>query len=75
MSQESVYELLKKKNDWMLSKELLIMLKISDGGLYRCLRKLEKGNEIIKRKASEVINDKNRLSKTSTIAWAYKINN
>jgi hypothetical protein len=72
MGQEEIYNLLKKHN-WMLSKEILSVHPMSNGGLYRCLRLLINSGEVIRKKAREVIKDKQRLNKSAKNAWAYRI--
>jgi len=73
MGQSDTLEILKKRKDWVLSKELLNITKMSDGGLYRILRVLERSGDIVKKKAIQVIKDPKKLSKTTINAWAYKI--
>jgi len=65
MGQQEIYKLLKKKDHWLLSKEILNITEMSPGGLYRLLRVLEKNKEITKRRATEVIKDKKRLNGSS----------
>jgi len=72
MGQADIYKILKNNGDWMLSKEILEIVKMAPGGLYRLLKILEKNNEIVKYKAVDVIKDKKRLNHTSKTAWAYK---
>ncbi|OQC13645.1 MAG: hypothetical protein BWX72_01566 [Firmicutes bacterium ADurb.Bin080] len=73
MGQGDIHKILTEKQDWMLSKELLDIVGMSPGGLYRLLRILEKNKEIKKEKAINVIKDKDRLNNSSKKAWAYKI--
>jgi CRISPR/Cas system CMR-associated protein Cmr1 (group 7 of RAMP superfamily) len=73
MGQKDIYNLLKEKNDWVLSREILNITKMSHGALYRILRILEKNNEITKEKAIKVIKEEERLNSSTKNAWAYKI--
>ena len=73
MGQADVLDILKRKNDWLLSKELLKITEMSDGGLYRILRILEKSGYIVKKRAMNVINESGRLNNTTKNAWAFKI--
>jgi len=49
MSQQSVYNLLKKKDKWMTAKEISNVLKISPGSVTSALNRLLKHKEILKR--------------------------
>jgi hypothetical protein len=73
MGQGEIYKFLKKDNNWYLSSELIEEFKMSPGGMYRLLRVLERNKDIMKKKAIEVIGDKERLKKSSKKAWAFKI--
>jgi len=73
MGQQEIYNLLRKKQDWVLSKEILKLTGMSAGALYRVLRVLEKNGDITKEKAIVVIKNKNTLNKWGKHAWAYKI--
>ncbi len=73
MGQYEVLKILENRNNWVLSKELLEITKMSDGGLYRILRILERSRYIVKKKAVNVIKETSRLNKSTKNAWAYKI--
>jgi|APSaa5957512535_1039671.scaffolds.fasta_scaffold474898_2 DNA-binding IclR family transcriptional regulator len=73
MGQSEILEILKKNEDWTLSKELLKITNMSPGGLYRLLRILEKTGYIIKKKAIKVILDKDRLNNSPKHTWAFRV--
>lgn len=53
MTQQSVYNLLKKKDEWITSKEIAKILKLSPGSVSTCLNKLYKYKEILKRESNK----------------------
>lgn len=53
MSQQSVYNLLKKKDKWMTAKEISKILKISSGSVTTCLSKLYRHKEILRQQGTK----------------------
>lgn len=49
MTQQNVYNLLKKKDEWMTSKEMARILKISTGSVTSSLNRLLKHQEVLKK--------------------------
>ena len=49
MTQQSVYNLLKKKDEWLTAKEIAEILKINPGNVTHSLNKLYKHKEIMKK--------------------------
>lgn len=70
MTQVEVLELLQREG-WLLSSEIREKLNMGIGPCVRTIKKLLEYNFIVKEKASKVIKDKNRLKRTSKIAYAY----
>jgi Mn-dependent DtxR family transcriptional regulator len=49
MSQQNVYDLLKRKKKWMMSKQIAEILKISQGNATVALNKLFKRGEVLRK--------------------------
>ncbi|KKL18160.1 hypothetical protein LCGC14_2478300 [marine sediment metagenome] len=49
MTQQSVYNLLKRKKKWMTNKQIAAILKISPGSVALCTRKLFNQGELLRK--------------------------
>ncbi len=54
MTQQNVYNLLKKKDEWMTAKEIAKILKISSGSVTSSLNRLLKHGEIMKKESDRL---------------------
>ncbi len=53
MTQQNVYNLLKKKDEWMTAKEIGKILKLSNGSVTSSLNRLLKHKEVMKKDNSK----------------------
>ncbi len=72
MGQEEVKNILKKTKDWLLSREIAEMAKLSLSSVQSNLQRMIKWGEIEVRKAREVINDDSRVSRNHP-GYAYRL--
>src|SRR3989344_4493066 len=70
MGQEDVIRVLK---EWKLAREVGAMTGFSLSAVFRCLKILEREGEIEKRKAHEVIKERDRLKNVLKHVFAYKV--
>ncbi len=61
MTQENVYNLLKKKEEWMRAKDISKILKLTPGSVTTSLNKLLKYDEILKKDLNEEIVPKKKF--------------
>ena len=74
MGQHDVLAYLKRhRNKWFLARELMKSFNVARGSIVRTLKILEETDYIKCQLANEVIRDKNRLKKTTKLAFAYSI--
>ena len=71
MTQQSVYNLLKRKNKWMISKEIAKILKISSGNVNVSLQKLFKQGDVLRKDLRLRTNLFNRMG-YMPYAWRIK---
>lgn len=73
MGQSELIDLLNRKKDWMLAREIKNDMKLAAGAINRLIKICYENGEIDRKPAIEIIKDKKRLRVSTIKANAYKL--